>query len=390
MTGRPAECWCKNTELVPFGAGYLRCPSCETLVDTTASADGAGDAGFYGREYFFSHQEQARGYPNIVVRARTDFLDRCLAWLRTVLKYRLPPARILEVGAAHGAFVALLRTAGYAASGLELSPSIVELAREMFDVPMLVGPIETHDIEKGSLQAIVLMDVIEHLPDPVATLRHCVDLLDPTGFIMVQTPRYPEGRGHAEMIATDDRFLAQLLPGEHLHLFSKQSVQRLLGVVGAEHVAFEPAPFAHYDMLLVASRCALEAHAPEAAEAALLTTAHGRLVLALLDSDARSIDAGRSIAAANAESLVDRQLAHKQEQEVERLHAENAQLELDRNAVLAERDSFEEQNRRLIERVNCLTAALEAPWPQQLERLARKLASEARDRWGRVRTRTKF
>jgi hypothetical protein len=67
---------------------------------------------FYGREYWFSTQEELLGLPNLERRARLDLPERCLYWLRTILKYKRPPARVLEIGAAHGGFIAELRWCG--------------------------------------------------------------------------------------------------------------------------------------------------------------------------------------------------------------------------------------------------------------------------------------
>ena len=58
-------------------------------------------------------------------------------WLRTLMQFVLPPARVLEVGCGHGGFVAMMRQAGYDAMGLELSPSIVKFARDTFDIPVI-------------------------------------------------------------------------------------------------------------------------------------------------------------------------------------------------------------------------------------------------------------
>src|SRR5581483_10733380 len=177
----PMTCWCGNADLVEFDREYLRCPRCETLVlrqmpreDVTAV--GADEAGLYGKDYWFNHQEQDVGFPNITQRSRADLPERCVHWLRAVLKYKLPPARTLELGAAHGGFVAMLRLAGFDSTGLELSPWIAEYARRTFDVPTLQGPVERQPLAPGSLDLIAMMDVIEHLRDPVGTLSACVRL----------------------------------------------------------------------------------------------------------------------------------------------------------------------------------------------------------------------
>src|SRR5262245_33415038 len=125
MTEHPS-CWCGNTGLVAFGAGYWRCSVCETLV--SAQMPGPEIAyvtdekcDLYGREYWFSHQEEDLGQPSILTRARSDLSERCLHWLRAVLKYKQPPARVLELGSGHGGFVAMLGWAGFDAMGLEIS-----------------------------------------------------------------------------------------------------------------------------------------------------------------------------------------------------------------------------------------------------------------------------
>src|SRR3954452_5713186 len=225
MTPRP--CWCGQSDLLPFSADYRRCASCETLVGNVAA-----DGEFYNWEYFHGGQT-SRGVPAIETRARADLFDRCVYWLNALTRYKLPPARVLELGSAHGGFVALLRQAGYDAIGLDLSPSIVDLARRTFDVPMLVGPVEDQSLEAGSFDVVVMMDVIEHLADPQATLAHCLRLLKPDGILLIQTPCYPEGRSFAELSAEKAPILVHLCPGEHPHLFSRRSISALLKRVGA-------------------------------------------------------------------------------------------------------------------------------------------------------------
>jgi SAM-dependent methyltransferase len=243
------------------------------------------DRDFYGKEYWLSHQAQDLGFPNIFERARLDLTERCLHWLRALLRYKLPPAKVLELGSAHGGFVALLRWAGFDAAGLELSQWVVNFARRTFDVPMLLGPVEEQQIEPASLDAIVLMDVLEHLPDPLATMRHCLTLLKPDGLLLIQTPCYPVNTDYETMLATQSPFLPQFKPNEHLYLFSQRSIAALFERLGAEHTAFEPALFAHYDMFVAVSRVPLQPHAAGAIEGALHGPSTQRLVQALLDME---------------------------------------------------------------------------------------------------------
>src|SRR5215469_10577608 len=115
---------------------------------------------------------------------------------------------------------------------------------------MLVGPIETQVIGAGSLDVVALMDVLEHLFDPIAAMSRCQALLSLPGLLIIQTPRYVENLSFAEMVQSDDPFLQQLKPDQHLFLFSESSLQQFLKQLGFEYLAFEPAVFKHYDQFV--------------------------------------------------------------------------------------------------------------------------------------------
>jgi len=288
------SCWCGNSVLEPFSTDYVRCAACETLVVAKMPApedllvrDDSHD--FYGRHYF-THMAEDHGLPPLNERARTDLPERCVFWLRTLLKYRLPPARILELGSAHGGFVALLRWAGFDATGLDLSPWLSDFARATFDVPVLVGPVESQDIAAGSLDAVVLMDVLEHLGNPAATLSRCLSLLKPNGIFFLQTPQYREGKTHREMEEENDPFLNMLKPDQHLYLFSKSSLTLLFRQLGVASVSFEPAIFGFYDMTVAAGHNALLSFSDQEVAARLESRANSRMPLALLDLAAQLQD----------------------------------------------------------------------------------------------------
>jgi 2-polyprenyl-3-methyl-5-hydroxy-6-metoxy-1,4-benzoquinol methylase len=288
MTTTPTACWCGSTDLVPFGPGYLRCATCETLVSAEIPGPEIAhvtdeERDFYGRQYWFSYQEEHLGNPPISVRARSDLPERCLHWLRALLAYKTPPARVLELGSAHGGFVAVLRFAGFEATGLEISPWVVEYARETFQVPVLLGPVEDQQIAPASFDVIALMDVLEHLREPARTMQRCLHLLKPDGILLIQTPRYVAGESYPDMLGQNREFLKILEPREHLYLFSQRSVSELFGRLGAPHIAFEPPLFPQYDMFLVVSRLPLARRAAAAPDGALTGGPGARLVQALID-----------------------------------------------------------------------------------------------------------
>ena len=253
-------CWCGNAALGPFDDEYGHCSVCETLVRLHVPSDidrvrSDGDD-FYGRDYWFRHQIDDLGAFDVVERARRDLPERCAFWTDALLRRTASPARALDVGCGHGGFVAVLRSLGFDATGLELSPSVVEFARATFGIPVEVGRLEDRlEITSSSIDLLVLMDVLEHLPDPLTTMRRAADVLRPDGLIFFQTPSYPESSTLAELKERDDLFLRMLVP-EHLYLFSRSSVQRLLQEVGIGNVEFDD-PLAAHDMMGFAARIAI-------------------------------------------------------------------------------------------------------------------------------------
>ena len=289
------QCWCGNSKLLPFGEGYYRCAHCETLVagnrqigfDPRVSQESAD---LYGSRYWFAHQTADLKCPDIVTRSRSDLSERCVHWLRSLLEFKLPPAKILEIGCAHGGFVAMLRQCGFDAMGLELSPAIVRMATETFDIPVHSGPIEDQTIAAHSLDAIVMMDVLEHLSDPQATISRCIELLQPDGILLIQTPAYPEKTSLPQLHQRRHKFPEMLDKNEHPLLFSMSSARELFRRAGAPFLEFIPAIFDFYDMSFVASASPLRRHDPQTQSAALTRSVGGRFIEALLDLDARRLN----------------------------------------------------------------------------------------------------
>src|SRR5690606_9565113 len=104
----------------------------------------------------------------------------------------------------------LLRQAGFDSVGVEMSPWVVRFGKETFDVPVMVGPIEQLEIAKESLDVIALMDVLEHLPNPIETMNRCLELLKPGGLLLIQTPQFKAGMKYSDLIESHSPFLDQL------------------------------------------------------------------------------------------------------------------------------------------------------------------------------------
>lgn len=298
---RARVCWCGHPTLAAYSADYHVCHACGTLVSRAPLPPEAftvqNDSGeLYSKDYWHERQTEHHGLPDITRRARLDLSERCTHWLRHLLARRLPPARVLELGCAHGGYVALLGWAGFTATGTEMSPWVVDFSRQTFGIDALAGPIETQPFAAGSFDVIVLNDVLEHLPTPAATLAHCAGLLAPDGFFVIQTPEYKEHLTHADLVANQDIFLRHMDGNndEHLYLYSRRSATEFFTRLGFPALEFAN-PVYSYDMFFTAARAPLALHAEEKISAALAAQPTGRLVQALLDKAAESTDRGWAI-----------------------------------------------------------------------------------------------
>ena len=121
------------------------------------------DARDFTENYWFTHQEVIRlAQHHRSMRASTSLSAACTGYV-PCWKHKLPPAKVLELGSAHGGFVALLQWAGFEAMGLEVSPWVTDVLVRLL-MSMLQGPIEDQHIAPGTLDSIALMDVVEHSP----------------------------------------------------------------------------------------------------------------------------------------------------------------------------------------------------------------------------------
>ncbi|PTY06638.1 hypothetical protein DB347_11405 [Opitutaceae bacterium EW11] len=289
------SCWCGYQTLFPYSDDYRVCKACGTLVSRAPVANTADQAshetGLYSHDYWHRRQREHHGLPDIEARARLDLPERCTYWLQHLLQAKLPPARVLELGCAHGGYLSLLGWAGFSSIGTEMSPQVVEFARKTFCVDVRLGTVEAQGFKTESFDVIVLNDVLEHLEEPLSTIQHCASLLKPDGLFVVQTPEYKEHLTYTDLSAAQDLFLRHMVNNneEHLYLFSRRSVGELFRRLGFASVAFGN-PVYSYDMFFTASRTPLRQNSPEAIWNSLSKRPEGRLIQALLDKAYESND----------------------------------------------------------------------------------------------------
>jgi 2-polyprenyl-3-methyl-5-hydroxy-6-metoxy-1,4-benzoquinol methylase len=150
--------------------------------------------------------------------------------------YHLPGRRLFEIGANVGLFLDVARERGWEASGIEPSFWAVEEGRERFDVDLRQGGVETLELDPGSVDAIVMLDVLEHLADPAEALRRLRPMVADTGVLALATVNV-EGL-HGRLRGGDWPWFIR----SHLHYFRPATLANMLSNAGFEAVEWSVVP----------------------------------------------------------------------------------------------------------------------------------------------------
>lgn len=95
--------------------------------------------------------------------------------------------RLLDVGCGVGTYVARMRAAGWDAEGIDLVPEPVRVGREA-GLPLREGTLPGADLPADHYDVVTLWHVLEHVPQPKATLQACREVLRPGGRVALVTP----------------------------------------------------------------------------------------------------------------------------------------------------------------------------------------------------------
>ena len=95
-------------------------------------------------------------------------------------------ARLLDIGCSSGALLQSAMTHGFDAEGVEPAAQAAEFAKSA-GLKVFHGYLEEARFPASSFDAVTLMEVIEHLPDPSALLREVWRILKPNGVLVVGT-----------------------------------------------------------------------------------------------------------------------------------------------------------------------------------------------------------
>jgi SAM-dependent methyltransferase len=144
-----------------------------------------------------------------------------------------PGDRALDLGCGEGAFTEVLVRAGAQAIGADVAQAALDRARarhpglDLRLVP-IDGPLPFED---SGFDLVWASEVIEHVADTARWLSEVRRVLAPRGRLLLSTPSHGRLR---VAVGGVERFSEPL--GDHLHLYTRRSLHRLLEEFGFDQV----------------------------------------------------------------------------------------------------------------------------------------------------------
>lgn len=135
--------------------------------------------------------------------------------------------RALDVGAGNCYYAAKLARLGWRVTAVDFDAATAATSANREHVTIYSSTLEQANLTAESFEFVSMFHVIEHLPDPLGTLRECHRLMTQNGRLMIRTPNYD---------SITRRSFGQYWRGleapRHLCIFNSDALQRALRMAG--------------------------------------------------------------------------------------------------------------------------------------------------------------
>lgn len=220
----------RRSRLLYGGHRYARCVRCGTRRLVTLPSEGQTR-----HEYQVRYTQ--RFPPERIDPARRQVLASIAARARSMA----PPGRLLDVGCGGGAFMTAARAAGWRPIGTDLSHAACRAAHGETAAPAVGADAGALPFRAAVLDAVALINVLDHTRRPGAVVAEAARVLRPGGLLVVRVPNGAFHRPWAQALGS----LGPLVRGRgwdtypilHLFAFGPAALHRLVERAGFEVLA---------------------------------------------------------------------------------------------------------------------------------------------------------
>jgi 2-polyprenyl-3-methyl-5-hydroxy-6-metoxy-1,4-benzoquinol methylase len=174
----------------------------------------------YSLFYDYPHDDQENG-----ILLRTLLLP--VKWVtgRNIIPFQ-GEGKILDIGAGSGSFLASMKALGWDPYGVDISPEAVERARGL-GITMFQGEVHNTAFPDQFFDVITLRAVLEHVHQPVETLRAVFRILKDQGVVYIVVPNIDSLN-----FRLFGRFWYALEAPRHLYAYSPSVMRQLAEKTG--------------------------------------------------------------------------------------------------------------------------------------------------------------
>jgi 2-polyprenyl-3-methyl-5-hydroxy-6-metoxy-1,4-benzoquinol methylase len=217
------------TPIVEPEGALLRCEACGQLVSQCTEEQ--------YREALRKWDTRSGTLPDTGSEQRHRTVSgRRLSTLLRLLGTQPGHTRLLDVGCSSGAFLASAAAEGLGAEGVEPSPEAAEGARRA-GFKVFTGMLQEARFPEASFDALTLIEVLEHLREPLPLLAECRRILRPGGILLATTPNAASWTARAMGSRWEVFSLSAM--GGHVSFFHPDSLKLLASRAGFELARLE-------------------------------------------------------------------------------------------------------------------------------------------------------
>lgn len=249
---RAVTCACREglaeVMRMPSGLQLVHCRACDLYARREPPPSEALTL-FYERDYprrFAAEQTGTRDNLQIHALRRIQSRAQPPAHLSSHLSDhppRHPPFHLIDVGCGNGTLLELARQTGWTATGIDPSGEAAGMNHQAgIEIRRASWPLA--DIPGNTADAVVFLNVLDHLPDPFTSLQAAWHVLRPGGVLYI---RVPNGPFHVRLLTGRWGRTLSALPVFHLYGFGRNSLQHFLARAGFSHIDIRTAPVSRDD-----------------------------------------------------------------------------------------------------------------------------------------------
>ena len=169
------------------------------------------------------YEESSFEYSNEVDGLKKTYLKL----VKKALNKKMPARSIFEVGSGNGFFLEAAKDYGFnKITGVEPSFAAISAAREDVKPHLIAKMMSASILPKGSFHVGAMFHTLDHLQDPIETLKHCLDALESGGTFVVAV--HNERSWSARLL----REKSPIIDVEHTYLYSLKTGIRIFEKAG--------------------------------------------------------------------------------------------------------------------------------------------------------------